>query len=234
MTGLLFIAGCGYDDSNSVPSDENYYPLKVGDYRIYQVEETQITPFNVEEYFEYEIKTLVTDSFQNSAGTYSYIISRYKRVNPTDDWQSLDTWTARKDSEDVVVNEGNISFVKLTFPAQTGWEWNGNEYNNEPSIEVCEGSSSTSCDLYEFGEVKNSFTTTDGLVFDNAAEVIENNNPDLIVQYDVRKEIYAWEVGLVYVEKTLLKYCTSGGCSGQQLVEEGLIFKQELTEYGRQ
>jgi len=230
---MFFLTGCNPDGSDPVISEQNYYPLRVGDYRIYEVEETQITPFNVEEVFQYEIKTLVTDSFQNSAGTYSYIMSRYKREDQTAEWQSLDTWTARVDSKEVVVNESNISFVKLSFPVQTKREWNGNAYNNEPSIEFCD-SDFPSCDLYEFGEVKNSYETANGLDLDNTIEVIENNNPDLIVQYDVRKEIYAWQVGLVYREITVLKYCTAGGCSGQQLVQEGLVYKQELTEYGNQ
>ncbi len=72
------------------------------------------------------------------------------------------------------------------------------------------------------------------MTFDNTIEVIENNNSDLIVEQNIQKEIYAWEIGLVNREVTLLKYCTVGSCSGKQMVEEGLVYKQQLIEYGHQ
>ena len=231
---LLLALGCTSDSLTPSPSNERYFPLRVGDYRVYLIEETRITPFNVEEQFSYEIKTLVTDSFQNASGNFSYILSRYKRTAPDENWAALDTWVARTNESEVVVNEGNIPFVKISFPVQADRSWNGNAYNSEESIEFCEGDEFTSCDLYSFGEIKKTFETTAGLPFDNTIEVIENNSPDIFIRHDVRKSIYSWDVGLVYRESTVLQYCTVGECYGNQLVEDGLIFKQELIEYGHQ
>jgi hypothetical protein len=209
--------------------------LRVGDYRIYHVMETQISAYNNETEVEYDVKTVVVDSFVNVSGSYSYIIHRFKRESETDPWESLDTWTARVNQREVVITEGSTPFVRLTFPMKNGRSWNGNAYNNLESGEFCEGDSFTSCDLYELDHVKQSFTTTLGqLSFENTVEVIQNNSPDLITKYDIRKEIYALDVGLVYKHSTVLNYCTIGNCLGQQLVEAGLVFTQELTDYGHE
>jgi hypothetical protein len=234
VLSLAFLFSCGTDSSLPKINERLYYPLRVGDFRIYKINETKIKPFDLEEIFNYEVKTVVTDSFANASGAYSYIVQRYKRTTTTSAWESLDTWSARADEKEVVVSEGNVPFVKLSFPVQSDREWNGNAYNNQESNEFCEGSGAASCDLYAFGQVNKTYTTTGGLSFDNTIEVIQNNNLDIFVERNIRKEIYGWEVGLVFREITILKYCTKGPCSGKQMVEDGLILKQELTAYGRE
>jgi hypothetical protein len=233
ISALLFM-GCGKDSLESKPDERNYFPLKVGDYRIYHVTETTITPFNIEHTLEYELKTVVTDSFKNSEGDYSYIISRLKRATAVDTWTSFDTWSARVNSREVVMNEGNVPYVKLTFPVVEGREWNGNAYNGEESIEFCEGDSFTSCDLYSFGEIGASIEPSPGVQFDNCIEVIENNSLDVIVQKDVRRSVYAFGVGLVEREIVILKYCTADDCLGDQLVQDGLIYSQKLIDHGNE
>jgi hypothetical protein len=234
FTLFLLLFGCDRDSTEPVQNDQDYFPLRVGDYRIYRISETQITPYNVEHFTEYEIKTLVTDSFQNNAGGRSYIVSRYKRATQSDTWLILDTWSAKVDSREVVLNESNVPFVKIIFPIAAGHEWNGNAYNSQESVEFCEGSDFTSCDVYAFGEIKSSFETSDGAIFENTVEVIENDSPDPIVRHDVRREIYAFDIGMVYREIIVLKYCTDEGCRGQQKIEDGLVYKQELIEYGHE
>lgn len=232
ILSLHFFMGCGSDGLTPLQSDVAYFPLHLGDYRIYKIHETQITPYNVESIFEYQLKSVVTDSFMNGAGTYSFIIARFKRNTSTEVWQSFDTWTAKVSTTEAVVTEGNVPYLKIVFPVKTGREWNGNTYNNEVSNEFCGGNGVSSCDLYTYGSVRAPFTTSEGMTFDNTIEVIENNNSDLIVEQNIQKEIYAWEIGLVNREVTLLKYCTVGSCSGKQMVAEGLVYKQQLIEYG--
>lgn len=232
---LLFgTMACVPDNEVSIVSGKEYFPLVVGDYRIYHVEETQVTPFNVEENFSYDLKTVVTDSFRNATGDYTYMITRFKRSNAAESWNSFDTWTARKTDQELVVSEGNVPFVKLVFPAQPNTKWNANAYNNLETNEFCDGAEVISCDIYTIENIEAGFETDGGLVFDNALEVIENNNPDILIEHDVRRSVYAWDVGLIFKEVTVLTYCTTGDCYGKQLVETGLIFKQELIEYGRE
>lgn len=228
------IAGCGPDPEKQISGDR-YFPLRVGDYRVYHITETQISAYNIETNFEYDLKTVVVDSFANAIGTYSYIIHRFKRESAADDWESVETWTARADQREVVVTEGSTPFVRLTFPMKNGRTWNGNAYNNLESNEFCEGIEFSSCDLYALENVDQPITTSlEQLTFESTVEVIQNNSPDLIEKYDIRKEIYALDVGLVYKQSTILNYCTIGSCLRQQLVEAGIIFTQELIQYGHE
>lgn len=48
---------------------------------------------------------------------------------------------------------------------------------------------------------------------------------------DVRNSVYALAIGLVYHEETS-EYCTIGDCIGEQVVENGRIYKQTLTGHG--
>jgi hypothetical protein len=231
---LAFCSGCGSNENPVAVDEQLYNPLRVGDYRIYKIKETQISAFDVKKNFEYEIKTVISDSIANAAGTFTYVISRFKRTLPTEAWASLDTWTSRMDSREVIVQEGNVPFLKLNFPVETGREWNGNKYNNQESVEFCDGTAITSCDLYSFGEIEKPYTTGAGVTFDKTIEVVENNNLDLIVKQDVRRAVYAWQVGLVFREINVLEYCTVGDCFGKQKVQKGLVYQQELLAYGRE
>lgn len=226
--------GCGSDPEKQV-SEARYFPLRVGDYRVYHVTEKQISAFNIETDFEYDIKTLVVDSFENVSGTYTYIIHRFKRESSSDTWTGLDAWTARVSPGEVVVTEGSTPFVRLTFPIKNGRSWNGNAYNNLESSDFCSGDTFFSCDLYALDNVARPFTTSiSNLEFENTVRVVQNNDPDLITEYDTREEIYGLDVGLIYKQSTVLKYCTRGSCLGQELVEVGLIYTQELTEFGHE
>jgi hypothetical protein len=229
---LALLLGCNPENDLEIPLYPKYFPLLVGDYRIYQVNEVQITPYNVEAHFNYEIKTTVTDSFKNSEGTYSYIISRYKRIDGGV-WNSLDTWLARANDKEIVITENNIPLVRLSFPIQSEKLWNGNAYNNEESVGSCEGTT-TSCDLYAYGMTNTPYETENGLAFDNVVEVVENDDPDQFTKHDVRKSFYAFGIGLIYREVSLLNYCTAGDCYGKQLIENGTVLKLELTEYGHE
>jgi len=224
------LVGCDPDPIQEV-STANYFPIRVGDYRIYHVQETQVSAYNVETDFEYDIKTVVIDSFINVSGSFSYVISRFKRANATEAWTSIDTWTVRINAREVVVTEGSTPFVRLTFPVKSGRTWNGNAYNNLETSEFCGDNNFISCDLYELANVRKTFATSVDS-FENTLEVIQNNSPDLITKYDIRREVYGAGIGLVYKESTVLNYCTVGACLGQQLAESGVKLKQELIEYG--
>jgi hypothetical protein len=71
-----------------------------------------------------------------------------------------------------------------------------------------------------------------GITFEKAVTVQHENNEDFIVFLDQRKEVYARNVGLIYKEITALNYCVEDNCRGQEIIESGTVYKQELIEYG--
>lgn len=228
----LSINGCDLDIEKKQP-ETDVFPLHVGNYWMYRVAETQIEPYNVETDFEYELKAVVTDSFPNALGGYSYLINRFKRVLATDPWQSLDTWTARVDSKEVVITEGSVPYVRITFPLKVDRAWNGNAYNNIATGEFCSVAGGVEeCDKYTLSQSGETYTTTTGLSFDETIEVVQNNDPDRITKYDIRTEVYARKVGLIYKSSVIYTYCVEETCSGLQLIEDGIRYTQELIEYG--
>jgi hypothetical protein len=218
-TLAILAAACTSDEFKPADRGLDYFPLKKGFYQIYKVDSTGHSEVAGTVTIAYELMTVVTDSFPNPEGSFTFVISRYKRTDSSSPWLDYDTWSARINDREVVVNEGNVPFVKLTFPVKADNAWNGNKFN------------SLGEDEYEIVDFQQPFSTTN-TTFDNAATVQQENNDDFIVFLDQRKEVYARDAGLVYKEITQLTYCVEDNCRGQQIIESGIVYKQELIEYG--
>jgi hypothetical protein len=221
---LIFCVGisvfsCDTSDENKVAdSGQAYFPLQKGLFRIYDVTEVRYT-LGVPETFHYQLKTVVSDSFPNAEGSYTYVIRRSKRNEGENQFVTLDTWSGRVDRREAILNEENISFLKLKLPIKKTEEWDGNLYNSRGE------------DLYTVDEVKTSYTIN-GETFSDCVVINQNDNQDFVVSLDQRKEIYARNVGLVSKEVKLLNYCSVGACLGQQQVESGVIYTESIVAHG--
>lgn len=230
---ILLTWSCTSEEEMILKMDSDFFPLSVGSFFIYNVNETSYSAIDGKQDFAYQLKLMVSDSFHNTAGGTTYVIQRSKKGEIGSTFDYLDTWSARKESSEVVVAEGTTSFVRLSFPLVKGKQWNGNALNSLGGEETCTDNQENTCDLYEVGSLGNPYEFN-GEILNETLEVVQNNNVDLIVKQDVRKEIYARHIGLVYKESTLLEYCTVGSCIGQQQIEKGLIYKQTLASYGKE
>lgn len=220
FAGLLILAGaCDSDEQKPIDIGVDYFPLGKGVYQIYKIDETIYSIGAAPENLNYELMVEIVDSFPNPEGNYTYVIHRKKRQGSSSPWQDLDTWSARGTDRELVATEGNTSFLKLTFPLRKGNTWNGNKYNSLDE------------DKYRVGSLDESFTAG-GTTFEKTLTIDQEDNEDLIVFLDQRKEVYARGVGLIFKEVTQLNYCTADNCRGQQIVESGKKYKQEIIEHG--
>jgi len=229
---LIILFSCK-DNAETLKPDPflDYFPLQVGAYRIYDVEDVQIQQ-NVKTSSGYELKMIAIDSFRNEEGGYTYVINRYRRADSTQAWSTLETWSARLNNRQVIVNEGNTSYVRLITPLMKGQQWNGNEFNTLGGDDNCGSGTTFSCDQFEITSIGETFKTVNSS-FDNTLTVTEENDPDLLVKNDVRKRVYQSGVGLIYLENTVLNYCTTPpSCYGTQFVNIGATYKQTLKQSG--
>jgi hypothetical protein len=199
-------------------TSSEYFPLRVGFYQIYTVDETKYKQGFEPQSLTYQLKTEVVDSFQNNAGGVTYVIYRSTRKSTSDVWKFIDTWSVRWEGRQVIVQEGNTPYLKLLFPAEPGTSWNGNLFNN------------LEADEYEIKAVGPS--QLGNATFNETITIEQEFNDDPIVYTDLRTEVYARNAGLVYKETTQLVFCQNQNCNSNELIESGIEYKQEIIEYG--
>lgn len=202
----------------TVDIGEDYFPMRKGHFQIYDINEIIYT-LGDPDTFLYQLKTVVVDSFLNE-GAYTYVVHRSVRNNASQPWTYKDTWSSRMENGKVVEREGNIDFVKLLLPFHVGLKWDGNAFNT------------LGADEYELTNADPK--TINDITFTNCIEIKQHDSQDFIVYLDQRYEAYAKNAGLIYREKTQLHYCTdtNSGCIGKQIVEDGVIYKQTILNYG--
>lgn len=211
--------GCEAEKPRPLASGTEYFPLSKGQYQIYSVQEVHYLSGSEPLTLNYELMSVVADSFPSPDGQYIYVIHRSTRENASTAWQALDTWSVRKEDSRVTVSEGNTPFVKMIFPVREGTRWNGNTFNTLGDDEY---------ELKSAGQP----LEVNGMTFEKTATVEQERNEDLIVFRDVRSEVYAFGVGLVKKEIIQFHYCTDDACLGQQVIDEGIEMKMDIKEYG--
>ena len=222
----VLLVGCSSSDTPKI-SDHSYFPLRVGNFWIYQVNETDILRLTCkgdgQTLKNYQLKELIRDSTINTEGGYTYTIHRYTRPDSTQPWVDLDTWTTRTNDNQVIVSESNIPYIKFIYPLVEKTVWNINSYNN----------TGTSYDTLR--NLHQPYTLTTGEKFQNTFSA-RSDNGEFIIYHDKHVEVYASTIGLVYKESEQLHYFnnTNDPCYGQQVAKNGSIYIQSLISYGHQ
>ncbi|MDH5474545.1 MAG: hypothetical protein OEX22_02520 [Cyclobacteriaceae bacterium] len=221
---ILIVIVMGCTTENVSPEDEaslglDYFPLEVGRYVEYAVEQTIYDVFG-EASSVFQLKTVIADSFVTN-DYITYVLRSYNRNSDVEPWQLVAVWGVNVFDNTLIVQQGNISFSKLKFPVKEGSTWDGNAYN---LLEE---------DEYEMKNVNQSYTLLANS-FPETVTVIQHENLDVLVETDYRTEVYAKEVGLIYQEIQQIMYCTQVDCFSQQIIDEGIIYKQTIITYGKE
>jgi|APTNR8051073442_1049403.scaffolds.fasta_scaffold00003_565 hypothetical protein len=217
---VVALYGCGDDESIHQKSDLEYFPLQTGFYQIYTIDETIYSELDPPQEFSYELKTEVVDSFANLEGGFTYVIYRSTRATESDPWVFQESWSARTNTQYIVLIEGNVSYIRIALPAFKNKEWNGNALN---SLEE---------DTYLIESKGKSYQLNGTLEFDDALVVNQENEVNNLFR-DEREEVYARNVGLIYKKSIVLNYCDEVPCFGQQIINDGVEYLQVLKEYGQ-
>ncbi|MEP3389351.1 MAG: hypothetical protein ABJO02_14250 [Reichenbachiella sp.] len=222
---ILFLASFLFSCSESevtLDTDRlglHYFPLEVGDYRIYDVEESIYSVLGVTTE-NYELKEYVADSGLNASNNLQYIIHRSTRLNDAEQWQLDSIWTAQKSTSIAVLTENNVPFVKMSFPIEHQIEWNGNSLN------------SLTDETYWYNTQLPDTTLLDSL-YQDIVQVVQNDRGEDILGLENRSEIFAPNVGLIIKESVILKYCQVE-CSTEKEIQSGRALTMTLKSYGKE
>lgn len=217
---LILIFSACQEKLSEIVLDQGYdfFPLAVGEYRVYQVEEEIYTGF-VPDSSNYYLKEELVDSLVSSDGSIKYLMLRSKSLDSMK-WESDSTWTAQRVKESLIVTENNVPFVKLTFPVKLGNTWDGNAYNTRAELSY----------FFIASEVYS--LNGQSISSENLIDVVIADIPKNLVNQDQRFERYARGIGLVSKNYTVLRFCNVN-CDQPGTVESGRIYKQNLISYGQ-
>jgi hypothetical protein len=225
---VIFVFSCGENEPVAKLAVGNYMPLQIGFSQIYAVTVDSIG-FSFDHPVTrdlFELKTTIIRSFLNADSSKTYVMDRSMRPDENSTWKPFGRWTIRINADEMLVTEGNTSFVKLTYPVIENKTWNGNKYNAKNP------------ENYRMVNVNAAgLVISDGLPFaangfQKTLKVIQKNSEDFFLFYDKRTEVYAQDVGLIQKEIIQLNYCTTDNCYGLQKISKGVIWRQTIKRYG--
>lgn len=170
-----------------------------------------------------QLKYAISDTFRDAQNRLSYLMDVYFRPHDGATWKRISvitltpatiiqTTTAPPPGTPVtslLYNQGGVQFIKMVYPVQQGLTWAGNA-----NIDVTDPKNSFYRGWnYVYTEMGKSFNN--GFVnYGNTVTCIEDNESVNYPQLDsavyayrlYAKEVYAWNVGMIYKEWTHWDY----------------------------
>jgi len=208
---FFVLAGCGDDpvEQPGAESSEEYFPLKVGRYINYQVDSIVLDDApggNQKDTVSFQLREEIVDYSLSVLNDTVFHIHRFRRDAEASPWTLTDVWTAQFDENNVLRNEENLIFRKMTLPVYEDLRWIATSYIN-PNTTVLIGTENL--EPYEYWESK-VLTVDDSaqvgtFVFPigNVMKVIQTDSDDDLMKRYVH-ETYARGIGLVARTDTIL------------------------------
>ncbi len=223
---IFFIFSCKKDDkiSDIKNIDYSYYPLKTGNYIIYDVTEINIDKaIGIYDTTKYQLKEYVESKFTGSNGKTQYRIERYKRKNDTIPWTISDVWAIYFLDNKLVKVEENIPIIKINFPVKKDKSWDGNKLNTLDST------------LFTITDI-NIPDTVNSICFDSVLTVTISDNESLINKKLIYNK-YAKNIGLIYKVNIDINSQPDNGnpiditIPIEERITTGTIYKQKIISY---
>jgi hypothetical protein len=171
----------------------NYIPIDTGRYYIYDVDSIRInltaTPYQ-NDTFHYQVKEFYPYTFIDGLGETATCCTRYYRTDTTQPWaitSGTNVWWLKRTTTRLEKTEENLTYVKMTYPIDVNYTWDGNAYNVWGT------------QLYEYGPMDIPFNNGFAL-FDNTITVIQEHDTSMI-DYFYFTETYARNIGMIHKQE---------------------------------
>jgi len=224
---LLALSACkDKKDDFTIDYAYEYYPLDSGHYVIYDVDSIVYRYSNPTHYYDtahYQLKELLADTFYDNLNELTYRLELYRRPNSSAPWGLDRVWYVKHSNNTIQKTEDDLKFIKLIFPPTQGTEWNGNQYL--PATDPYKDYKDWAYTITEANAPYN----INGFAFDSTITVVEINDSSKIDK-QLRKEVYAKNVGMIYQEWELLakQTVTADWVTGP---ESGFRIRMKLVEH---
>jgi hypothetical protein len=213
LTYIIALVACTQQtEPDAVDLGYAFFPSQIGATWIYHVDSLVYddnSGFTTIDTFEYQYKEQITGTYINGSGKTEQLVSRYIKKVDTLNWEQLNTYTLLKTDLNAQKTIENIRFVKLVFPLTLNKKWDGNAYNSLGNEEYVVSTFNTS-------------QTIGSSIYDNTLTVIQKNE-DNAVEEIKRAEIYARNIGLVYLVSDSINTQVGGS--------RGFRYRLTLTSY---
>lgn len=207
---ILSICACRSNKEELVLKGNEYFPLKIGVIRLYQIDSFIYDNYTGEvDTFQRTYREEIKSYFLDNAGDTNYHVelSFYNTVRVK--WDVQQSYMRKISGNYAVENIYNHPEVKLLFPISkyktkgSSYVWNLNMFNNGEGANV---------------KYTNVFTSFDnGKRAFNDCVKVELQKPEMGVINNVYEEVYAKNVGLVYRHIDRSDYLTQGKRGGYEI-----------------
>jgi len=213
---LLFLFSCKKKNPQDFTAlqGENYYPLEVGKYIVYEVdtitwfEQTGTTCIFSSDTSHSYLKEEIVGTYFDNTGTESYILERFTRYHESEPWEIQDVWNITKHQSRVERVEENFRFIKMIFPVAEGSRWDGNAFiDTDTSLSFA----GNLLELYRYWNPNYRYLEVDesqqigAITLDSVATVVQSNTEltnNIRYRYSIEK--YARNIGLVFKEMRII------------------------------
>lgn len=220
LSFFTFITSCSSDEIDPILFGTNHYPVKKGQFVTYQVTRVLHNEIVEDDIEIFQRKEVVVDTFTDASNRIAYRIEQFTRKDASEPWLIDSVWVLRKEPARLIKIENNEPFIKLVFPIENGITWNGNAVNDFLSEEYT-------------AEVLSAPFRLNGESFSKAIQVIHSQDSS-IVDRDVRTEVYAENIGMVYKKTEVFQYINNftNPFYAQDSVIGGIFFEQIAIDWG--
>ncbi len=174
---MIALTGCSKQtDTFSTASINDYYPLKIGNFAVYQLDSTVYVNYGQsKEIRSHVIKDIVDAAITDNTGRPSFRIRRlFQSTVDTTQWIEHATYLVTPLSKSLEVTEDNLRIIKLQLPITDYLSWNGNRYLTDDIFPEYGFNSTAHSNLgsweYNYENV-NTSATINGQVFDSTITV---------------------------------------------------------------
>ncbi len=231
---------------NPIAYGYEYFPLQVGQSWEFQVDSIIFDPAGTGTSVDsigLWAKELVADRYITAAGDTVYRIERYERYDTTEPWAIRKVLAQWRTARQAFRQEDNLKLIKLIFPIEKGRRWNGTRHIAPEQRVVVAGEV-----LEMFKDWQSQILDTEQSFSTPAANfidviVVSHADASNLIEHRYQREIYAHQVGLVFLEQRVLdtqcRVCCNGDfarCNNlpwRSKAEKGFIVRQQLWRWGR-